>query len=499
MVDLRFEHNQSTLSDGAVVVVTKIHGAVDATTVRHFEEEIKGFLDQNCKHLVLDFGDLKYINSTGMGMMVNLTDQFTDMQGSIQLCNIPKKIGDLFDMLGLLSIFTVYDKAEDAIANLGTSPGGPAGHSDTAELVLGEEIPSSEDGVMELEVLEDGWEDMVAPVDPSSEGFGSIEPIEPEIIETSEMTMELEVASFQEAKVSSTPPSNAGPESSDLADFDVNAVEEIELNFEECGTGTMELEMIEPIGDPDSIPPAEVLETIEHLEPAPMLETVEDLDVAEALEATLDDEFLEAEGLETAEAEVFEFEVEAFDSEEDDAVEEAAVTVTEGNGEFPFDRECGFCEGMIEIPEPAGYQCPRCGNLFRVDSNGGVEDFHHQRPNVIEMSIPCDREFLRTFESLVDSLAVRLGVQEAARTGLRTSIERICDQAAQSGSDAFQAIVVGSKRQFAIGIRTTRPLFSDENGTAVESQYQALAEGLDSLERVALTSKGELLKLQKQF
>ena len=118
MVDLNFQHSQSTLPNGSMVVITKIHGAVDATTVRHFEEEIKGFLERNCRHLILDFGELKYINSTGMGMMVSLTDRFADMEGSIQLCNIPKKIGDLFDMLGLLSIFQVFEKAEDAIAAL---------------------------------------------------------------------------------------------------------------------------------------------------------------------------------------------------------------------------------------------------------------------------------------------------------------------------------------------------------------------------------------------
>ena len=124
MVDLNFQHSQSTLPNGSMVVITKIHGAVDATTVRHFEEEIKGFLERNCRHLILDFGELKYINSTGMGMMVSLTDRFADMEGSIQLCNIPKKIGDLFDMLGLLSIFEIFSDVDLALQAARAEVGG---------------------------------------------------------------------------------------------------------------------------------------------------------------------------------------------------------------------------------------------------------------------------------------------------------------------------------------------------------------------------------------
>ena len=99
-------------------------GAIDGTTVRQFEDKLIGFFNQGVKNLILIFSEVKYINSTGMGLLVKLADKFQEGGGDIKLVGVPEKVIALFDMLGLLSLFKIYETEEDAIESIEKTPGG---------------------------------------------------------------------------------------------------------------------------------------------------------------------------------------------------------------------------------------------------------------------------------------------------------------------------------------------------------------------------------------
>lgn len=118
MAELLFQSKQEKLSDGSPIIITKILGAIDGTTVRQFEDKLIGFFNQGVKNLILIFSDVKYINSTGMGLLVKLADKFQEGGGDIKLVGVPEKVIALFDMLGLLSLFKIYDTEKDAIESI---------------------------------------------------------------------------------------------------------------------------------------------------------------------------------------------------------------------------------------------------------------------------------------------------------------------------------------------------------------------------------------------
>lgn len=125
MPDLLFQSKQERLPDGSPIIIngspvimTKVSGAIDGTTVRKFEEKLVGFFNQGVKYLILDFKDVKYINSTGMGLLVKLADKFQENGGALKLIGIPEKVIALFDMLGLLSIFPIYETVEQALSSI---------------------------------------------------------------------------------------------------------------------------------------------------------------------------------------------------------------------------------------------------------------------------------------------------------------------------------------------------------------------------------------------
>ncbi|BBM82084.1 STAS domain-containing protein [Candidatus Uabimicrobium amorphum] len=115
---LHFKSEKKTLPDNNFIVTCKIIGAIDGRTVYDFEQKIRGFFDQGAKHLVLNFAEVTYINSTGMGLLVKLSDIFQSSDGNIRLVSVPEKVIALFDMLGLLSLFKIYESEQDAIVEL---------------------------------------------------------------------------------------------------------------------------------------------------------------------------------------------------------------------------------------------------------------------------------------------------------------------------------------------------------------------------------------------
>ena len=123
MAELLFQSKQEKLPDGSPIIITKILGAIDGTTVRQFEDKLIGFFNQGVKNLILIFSDVRYINSTGMGLLVKLADKFQEGGGDIKLVGVPEKVIALFDMLGLLSLFKIYETEEDAVDSIAQSDG----------------------------------------------------------------------------------------------------------------------------------------------------------------------------------------------------------------------------------------------------------------------------------------------------------------------------------------------------------------------------------------
>ena len=113
MID--FQNNQIKLPDGSGVIVCRIKGSIDGSTLVQFEEKLLGFLEEGIKYLILVFSEVKYINSTGMGVLVKLADRFQEVGGEVNLVDVPEKLIALFNMLGLLALIKVSESEESAI------------------------------------------------------------------------------------------------------------------------------------------------------------------------------------------------------------------------------------------------------------------------------------------------------------------------------------------------------------------------------------------------
>ncbi len=107
----------------AMVVIA---GAIDAKTVPGFQEHLNKLKDSGIIRFVLDMENVKYINSTGLGFLVNLADNIDPVQGGVSLVRVPPKVKVVFDMLGLNTFFKIFNSRREAMEASVKAYGGTA-------------------------------------------------------------------------------------------------------------------------------------------------------------------------------------------------------------------------------------------------------------------------------------------------------------------------------------------------------------------------------------
>jgi anti-sigma B factor antagonist len=68
------------------------------------------------KHFVLHLGDVHFIDSSGLGMMVRLLTITRKSQGDLKLCSVPESIEKLLTMTNLHTLFEIHQGEESAIS-----------------------------------------------------------------------------------------------------------------------------------------------------------------------------------------------------------------------------------------------------------------------------------------------------------------------------------------------------------------------------------------------
>ncbi|HKP11074.1 MAG TPA: STAS domain-containing protein [Blastocatellia bacterium] len=82
-------------------------------------EAVRGLLESGNKKILLNLGDVSYVDSSGIGELVSSYTTTSNNGGHLKLLNLTKKIQDLLQITKLLTVFQVYDSEQDALASFG--------------------------------------------------------------------------------------------------------------------------------------------------------------------------------------------------------------------------------------------------------------------------------------------------------------------------------------------------------------------------------------------
>ena len=100
---------------GDVAVVTCHGRIIDGPESVSLQKHLEDLIPIN-PHIVLHLGDVSFIDSAGLGLLVRFLTRAQNARGSLKFCGVSQKVGDVLKVTRLHSIFPHYETEADAIA-----------------------------------------------------------------------------------------------------------------------------------------------------------------------------------------------------------------------------------------------------------------------------------------------------------------------------------------------------------------------------------------------
>lgn len=103
------------LTDQGIVILQPKGNFVGGDETDELRDAIKKYSESGNKKLVIDLGDVLYLNSTALGVLISAHANYSKRDGKIKLCQLNKNLENLFVITKLALIFDSYPTQEEAI------------------------------------------------------------------------------------------------------------------------------------------------------------------------------------------------------------------------------------------------------------------------------------------------------------------------------------------------------------------------------------------------
>ena len=93
--------------------VVDLAGEIDVYTSPKVKDALGELIDRGIYNLVIDLEKVRYIDSTGLGVLIGSLKRVREHGGTVNLVCTNPQIKKIFDITGLVKIFGIYE-SEDA-------------------------------------------------------------------------------------------------------------------------------------------------------------------------------------------------------------------------------------------------------------------------------------------------------------------------------------------------------------------------------------------------
>jgi anti-sigma B factor antagonist len=102
------------LVNSPALCVCSIEGEINITTSPELRKFCGKMLDNKTPLVVLDMGNVSYIDSSGLATLVEILQRLKRQGGALRLAALQKKVHDLFEVTKLEKLFEIFDTLEKA-------------------------------------------------------------------------------------------------------------------------------------------------------------------------------------------------------------------------------------------------------------------------------------------------------------------------------------------------------------------------------------------------
>jgi anti-anti-sigma factor len=95
---------------------------LDTLQVQQIGEELYDLVENRARRkVILDFGNVRFLSSSALGVLINLRKKADSIKGKVMLCCIRPEILRVFKLTSLDKLFEIHESEEKALNAFGVS------------------------------------------------------------------------------------------------------------------------------------------------------------------------------------------------------------------------------------------------------------------------------------------------------------------------------------------------------------------------------------------
>lgn len=98
------------------IITFELKGRLDSNTSNDFEERLLGSIQNGENRIILDFGNLEYISSAGLRVLLKAARELKGGDGQLLLCSLKDYIREVFDLSGFVAFLPIYETRDECVA-----------------------------------------------------------------------------------------------------------------------------------------------------------------------------------------------------------------------------------------------------------------------------------------------------------------------------------------------------------------------------------------------
>lgn len=101
----------------ADVAVLQLSGKLmGGEETKEVHEKVKSLLADGIKKIVIDLSKVKWLNSSGLGILISCLTSVTNAKGQLKIAGATEKVNSLLMITKLITVFSAYESVDRAIA-----------------------------------------------------------------------------------------------------------------------------------------------------------------------------------------------------------------------------------------------------------------------------------------------------------------------------------------------------------------------------------------------
>jgi anti-anti-sigma factor len=98
--------------------IVEFDGDLDSTNVEATLDKVNSIYGEGITHIIADFSKLRYVNSTGLGILLHISKTAKNNKWSFKIAKVNDNVFEIIEIIGAHTLLDIYDDIDDALASM---------------------------------------------------------------------------------------------------------------------------------------------------------------------------------------------------------------------------------------------------------------------------------------------------------------------------------------------------------------------------------------------